>query len=299
MADKLYNEKTAIKRITVFLTFALVPLLVFIMVMLIPFLYGLFATFTDWSGTQENIRFVGFQNYIQAFTDPLLWDSMWLTLKYVFSVLILTNALALILALLVTSGFKGQNGFRAAFFTPNLIGGVILGFIWMFIFSRVFVYWGKALDIQLLAASWLGDSKRALWALIIVSVWQLSGYMMLIYIAGFTSVPDSVIEAARIDGAKNWQVLTKIRLPLMMPAFTISLFLTLQRSFMTYEINLTLTKGAPYRSTELVAMHIYNEAFKLRNFGAGQAKAFLLFVIVATIAIIQVVALKRKEVDAL
>jgi raffinose/stachyose/melibiose transport system permease protein len=207
--------------------------------------------------------------------------------------------LAFALALLVTSGFRGQNGFRTAFFTPNLIGGVILGFIWMFIFSRVFVYLGETFEIPLISASWLGDSERALWALIVVGVWQMSGYMMLIYIAGLTSVPNSVMEAARIDGATAWQVLTKIKLPLMVPAFTISLFLTLQKSFMTYDMNLTLTKGGPYRSTELISMHIYNEAFKLRNFGPGQAKAFLFFVIVASMAIAQVVILKRKEVDAL
>lgn len=295
----MYHEKTASKRIAVFFTFAFVPLTAFITVMVIPFLYGLFATFTDWTGTQETIRFMGLQNYIRAFTDPLFWDSMLLTLKYVFFVLILTNLLALILALLVTSGFKGQNGFRVAFFTPNLIGGVILGFIWMFIFSRVFVYFGNALNIKLLSVSWLGDSQRALWALIIVGVWQLSGYMMLIYIAGITSIPDSVIEAARIDGAKGWQLLTRIKLPLMTPAFTISLFLTLQRSFMTYDTNLALTKGGPYRSTELVAMHIYNQAFKLRDFGSGQAKAFLFFVIVAVMAVGQVVLLKRREVEAL
>lgn len=282
-----------------FFTFGFIPLMAFVMVVLIPFLYGLFATFTDWKGTRGAIQFMGLQNYIQAFTDPLFWDSMWLTFEYVFFVLILTNVLAFILAILVTSGFKGQNGFRAAFFTPNLIGGVILGFIWMFIFSRVFVHFGKMLDIKLLSISWLGDSERALWALIIVGVWQMSGYMMLIYIAGLTSVPDSVIEAARIDGAKSWQILTKIKLSLMIPAFTISLFLTLQKSFMTYDMNLTLTKGGPYRSTELVAMHIYNEAFKLRNFGSGQAKAFLFFVIVASIAIGQVIILKRKEVNAL
>ena len=294
----MYNEKT-FKRIPVFLTFGFTPLFVFCTVMLITFLYGFYATFTDWTGVSDTVTFLGFENYIRAFTDSLFWDSLWLTFRYVFFVMILTNIIALALALLVTSGFKGQNGFRTMFFTPNLIGGVILGFIWMFVFSRVFVGLGNTLSIALLSTSWLGDAQRALWALIVVTVWQLSGYMMLIYIAGIMGIPGSVIEAARIDGASGWMLLTRIKLPLMMPAFTISTFLTLQRSFMTYDLNLTLTQGGPFRSTELVAMHIYNQAFRLRDFGSGQARAIILFVIVATIAIFQVAALKRREVDAL
>jgi raffinose/stachyose/melibiose transport system permease protein len=224
---------------------------------------------------------------------------MRITFNYMIWVLVLTNILALALALLVTGGFKGQNGFRAAFFTPNLIGGVILGFIWLFVFSRVFVFIGKTINLEILASSWIGDSKKALIALIIVGIWQMSGYMMLIYIAGLIGIPDSVIEAARIDGADSWTMLFKIKMPLMVPSFTISLFLTLQKAFMTFDTNLSLTHGDPYQSTELAAMHIYNEAFKLRNYGTGQAKAFLFFVIVAAIALLQVVVLKRREVDSL
>lgn len=298
-SGQMYNEKSILKRLGVFFTFGFIPLAAFSLVVMIPFLFGLFVTFTDWTGTQSNIQFMGLQNYIEAFTDKQFWISMGITFQYVIWVLILTNVLALVLAILVTSGFKGQNGFRAAFFTPNLIGGVILGFIWSFIFSRVFVYVGRSFGIEALAGSWLGDSEKALWALIVVGVWQMSGYMMLIYIAGLNGVPDSVSEAARIDGANSWQAFFRIKLPLMIPSFTISIFLTLQKSFMTFDTNLSLTNGGPYRSTELVAMHIYNEAFKFRNYGSGQAKAFLFFAIVAVLALIQVVVLKRKEVDAL
>lgn len=295
----MYQEKKLGSKLKVFFTFGFIPLLAFALVVLIPFLFGLFVTFTNWTGTNESVQFMGLQNYVEAFTDPAFWSSMLLTLKYVLLVMVLTNALALAMALLVTSGFKGQNVFRAAFFTPNLIGGVILGFIWQFVFSRVMVSVGKAMGIDALSSSWLGDSDKAMWALVIVGVWQLAGYMMLIYIAGLTGVPQSVVQAAHIDGANNWQVLLKIKLPLMIPAFTISLFLTLQKTFMTFDTNLTLTKGGPYNSTELVAMHIYNEAFKLRNYGAGQAKAILFFIIVAGIALAQVVVTKSKEVDAL
>lgn len=295
----MYNEKTFGSKFAVFCMFGLIPLLAFMLVVIVPFLFGLFVSFTDWNGTRETFTFLGLQNYIAAFTDSQFWTSMGITLKYVIWVMVLTNVVALLLATLVTSGFKGQNGFRAAFFTPNLLGGVILGFIWVFIFSRVIPYFGKSLGIAALSSSWLGNASRALWALIIVTVWQLSGYMMLIYVAGLTGVPDSVIEAARIDGANGFQVFTRIKLPLMIPAFTISLFLTLQKSFMTFDVNLSLTSGGPYRATELVAMHIYNDAFKFRNYGTGQAKAFLFFAIVATIAIVQTMLLKNKEVDAL
>ncbi|MDR1901654.1 MAG: sugar ABC transporter permease [Treponema sp.] len=295
----MYNEKTFFKKLGVFFSFGFIPLLAFSLVVMIPFLFGLFVTFTNWTGTQSKVMFTGIKNYTTAFTDPQFWASMGITFKYVLWTLVLTNLVAFALALLVTSGFKGQNGFRAAFFTPNLIGGVILGFIWLFIFSRVIVYLGKTFNIGLLASSWIGDPDKALWALIIVGVWQMSGYMMLIYIAGLLAIPGSVMEAARIDGATNWQVLIKIKIPMMVPSFTISLFLTLQKAFMTFDTNLSLTHGGPYQSTEFAAMHIYNEAFKFRNYGTGQAKAFLFFAVVAAIALTQVMVLKRKEVDAL
>jgi raffinose/stachyose/melibiose transport system permease protein len=221
-----------------------------------------------------------------------------LTFKYTFWALLLTNVIAFALALLVTSGFKGQNFFRMGFFTPNLIGGVILGFIWQFIFTRILVYIGDGVGSELLANSWLADPKMALWALVLVGVWQNSGYMMLLYIAGLTGIPESLTEAASLDGANNWQILRKIKIPMMLPAFTTSIFLTLQRSFMVYDTNLSLTKGGPYRSTEMISMHVYNEAFLYQNYGTGQAKAIILFLIVAAIALTQVGIMKRKEVEA-
>ncbi|GHV14088.1 ABC transporter permease [Spirochaetia bacterium] len=295
----MYEERRLRKRIGIFLSFGFIPLAAFTFVVLIPFIFGLFVTFTNWSGTQSHIEFLGLKNYIQAFTDLQFWTSMGITFRYTVWVLVLTNVIALGLALLVVSGVKGQNGFRAAFFTPNLIGGVILGFIWLFIFSRVFVYLGRALNIGLFTESWIGDSQKALWALIVVAVWQMSGYMMLIYIAGLIGIPQSVIEAASIDGATGWRILLKIKIPMIIPSITISLFLTLQKAFMTFDTNLSLTHGGPYNSTELAAMHIYNDAFKLRNYGPGQAKAILFFAIVAALALLQVVLLKKREIEAL
>lgn len=293
----MYEEKLSGK-IKSFLTFGFIPLTVFTLVMAVPFVVGLYMTFTDSSGGTITTDFVGLSNYTAAFQDPLFWDSMLLTVQYVLFSLILTNVIAFVLALLVTSGMKGQNFFRLGFFTPNLIGGIILGFVWQFVFSRVFVYFGQQLDIGLLSSSWLGDPYKALWALIIVGVWQNSGYMMLIYIAGIQGIDKSLLEAASLDGASSWGQLFRIKIPLMVSAFTVSLFLTLQRSFMVYDTNLSLTSGGPCRSTEMIAMHVYNEAFKFQNFGPGQAKAIVLFLIVAAIAMIQVGAMKRLEVES-
>ncbi|MBN2984688.1 MULTISPECIES: carbohydrate ABC transporter permease [Cohnella] len=294
----MYTEDTLSNKIKSFLTFGFIPLLIFALVMAVPFFVGVYMTFTDSAGGTITADFSGFANYAAAFNDPLFWDSMLLTLKYVFFSLVLTNVLAFLLALLVTSGMKGQNFFRLGFFTPNLIGGIILGFVWQFVFSRVMVYFGKELDIGLLSSSWLGDPQKALWALIIVGVWQNAGYMMLIYIAGIQGVDKSLLEAASLDGASWWGQLLRVKIPLMASAFTISLFLTLQRSFMVYDTNLSLTSGGPYRSTEMIAMHVYNEAFKFQHFGVGQAKAIVLFVIVAAIALLQVGAMKRLEVES-
>ncbi|MFN3568540.1 MAG: carbohydrate ABC transporter permease, partial [Caldimicrobium sp.] len=196
-----------------------------------------------------------------------------------------------------TSGIRGQNIFRTIFFTPNLIGGIILGFIWQFIFHNALPYLGRHLGISIFSESWLATPEKAFWALVVVTVWQYSGYMMMIYIAGFVGIPQDLIESATIDGAGKFTLLTKVILPLMVPSFTICLFLSLQRSFMVYDLNLALTKGGPFKSTELVAMHIYNEAFLSQNYGIGQAKAFILFITVAIITLIQVYLSKKAEVE--
>jgi len=223
---------------------------------------------------------------------------MLLTLKYVAITVLLVNAIAFLIAYMLTNGIKGQNFFRSGFFTPNLIGGVVLGFIWQFVFSRILVEIGKKMGWELFSKSWLADPDKALWSLIVVSVWQLSGYMMLIYIAGFTSLSKDVLEAASIDGAAGYQRMKEIILPLMVPSFVICLFLTLSRSFMVYDVNLTLTGGEPYGSTKLVAMYVYDKAFNSRQYGLGQAEALVLFLVVACISALQIYVGKKKEIEA-
>ncbi|MFQ9157854.1 MAG: carbohydrate ABC transporter permease [Blautia sp.] len=280
-----------------FCIFALPGLFCFLAVVIVPFLYGVYLTLTDWNGVSSVKNFVGLKNFAAMAKDAQFWSSLYL-LKYVIAVVVLVNVLAFLIAYLLTRGFKGQNFFRAGFFTPNLIGGIVLGYIWQFVFSRVFVSIGEATDWNLFEISWLSKPNTAFAAMVLVTVWQLSGYMILIYVAGFTGLDTEVMEAASIDGASGWKKMKNIILPLMMPSITICLFLTLSRAFMVYDVNLSLTGGAPYGSTEMAAMHVYEKAFTSRQFGTGQAEAIVLFLIVACISGIQVYITKKKEVAA-
>ena len=281
-----------------FCIFALPGLFCFVAVVMVPFLYGVYLTLTDWNGVAKEKNFIGFANFAGVIKDAQFWNSLGLTFKYVIAVVILVNVLAFAIAYLLTRGIKGQNFFRAGFFTPNLIGGIVLGYIWQFVFSRVFVNIGESTGWSFFEASWLSDPDKAFLALVVVSVWQLSGYMILIYVAGFMGLSKDVMEAANIDGASGWVKLKNIIMPLMMSSITICLFLTLSRAFMVYDVNLSLTAGAPYGTTEMAAMHVYEKAFTSRQFGVGQAEAFILFVIVACISGAQVYFTKKKEVEA-
>lgn len=278
--------------------FALPGMFCFFAVVIIPFIYGVYLTFTDWDGVAEVKNFIGLANFRKVIEDHEFWTSMLLTFKYVILVVLLVNIIAFAIAYLLTRGFKGQNFFRAGFFTPNLIGGIVLGYIWQFVFSRVFVNIGESTGWSLFEASWLSDPNKAFAAMVLVSVWQLSGYMILIYVAGFMGLSEDVMEAASIDGASGWLKMRKIVLPLMMSSITICLFLTLSRAFMVYDVNLSLTAGGPYGTTEMAAMHVYEKAFTSRQFGAGQAEALILFIVVACISGLQVYFTKKQEVEA-
>lgn len=281
-----------------FCIFALLGLLFFLAVVIVPFVYGVYLTFTDWNGVSQAKHFIGFTNYAGVIKDGQFWTSLLLTFKYVIIVVILVNVIAFAIGYLLTRGIKGQNFFRAGFFTPNLIGGIVLGYIWQFVFSRVFVNIGESTGWSLFDISWLSDPDKAFAAMVLVSVWQLSGYMILIYVAGFMGLSEDVLEAASLDGASGFTKLRYIILPLMMSSVTICLFLTLSRAFMVYDVNLSLTAGGPYGSTEMAAMHVYEKAFTSRQFGVGQAEALILFIVVACISGLQVYLTKKKEVEA-
>ena len=211
---------------------------------------------------------------------------------------ILVNVVGFLLALLVTGKIKGKNFFRAGFFTPNLIGGIILGYIWQFVFNKVIVYFGDALNVTVLQKSMLSGSASAFAALVLVTIWQFSGYMMLIYIAGLTGVSEDLKEAAKIDGCSESQTTRYIVLPLMRASFTICMFLTITRCFMIYDVNLSLTEGGPYGSTVMAAMYVYQKAFSAKQYGVGQTEAIILFIFTAVIAVSQTIINKRKEVEA-
>ena len=281
-----------------FCMFALPGMFCFFAVVIIPFLYGVYLTFTDWDGVSSEKNFIWFENFKGVIRDGEFWTSLLLTFKYVILVVVLVNVIAFVIAYLLTRGMKGQNFFRAGFFTPNLIGGIVLGYIWQFVFSRVFVSIGESTGWGLFEASWLSDPDLAFAALVLVTVWQLSGYMILIYVAGFMGLSDDVMEAASIDGASGWMKMRKIVLPLMMSSITICLFLTLSKAFMVYDVNLSLTSGGPYGTTQMAAMHVYEKAFTSRQFGVGQAEALILFIVVACISGLQVYLTKKQGVDA-
>jgi len=292
------TEKGRWSRLRGGLLFTGPTLFCFLTVMIVPFFYGLYLTFTNWDGISTTQSLVGFDNYLGVFKDAVFWKSFGLTLKYVLFTVILVNAVAFLLAFGLTRGMKGQNIFRAGFFVPNLVGGIVLGLIWQFIFSQVLVYIGTKTGIPFLEASWLSEPGKAFWSLVLVTVWQYAGYMMVIYIAGLMSVPNDILVAASIDGALGWPTLGRITLPLMVPSFIVCIFLTLQRGFMVYDVNLSLTKGGPFKSTEMVSMHVYGKAFLSRDYGLGQAEALVLFLLVTVITLLQVYFSKKLEVEA-
>ena len=281
-----------------YIMFAGITTLVFVAVVIAPFIYGLYLTFTSWDGVSRDKPFVGLANYVATFQDSAFWAALGRTFIYSFIAVILVNVVAFILAYLVTRGVKGQNFFRAGFFVPNLIGGIVLGYVWKFVFNRALVAIGEAISVGTLSTSWLSTPNGAMACLIIVAVWQYAGYMMLIYVAGFMSVSNDVLEAAKIDGCTDFQTIVHISVPLMVSSFVQCLFLTITRCFMVYDVNLSLTKGEPFNSSVMAAMHVYNQAFTYKNYGTGQAEALVLFVVCAVIGVLQVYIGKKAEVSA-
>ncbi|ANA80784.1 binding-protein-dependent transport systems inner membrane component [Paenibacillus vortex V453] len=271
----------------------------FILIMIIPFLLGLYYSFTNWNGVSSKIDWVGFDNFVTIFTnDDKFRDAFWFTTRFTVLGVILTNLLGFLLAYFLTKPLKTRNVLRTIFFMPNVIGGLLLGFIWQFIFVKGFAAIGNATNLGFFNLPWLGTKGTAFWAIVIVFVWQTAGYLMVIYISSLNNVPKDILEAAEIDGASRGQVLRSIIIPLVMPAVTVCLFLAISWSFKMFDLNLSLTKGGPFGSTESVAMNIYNEAYTNNRLGLGTAKAVIFFIVVAIITSLQVRFTKSKEVEA-
>lgn len=270
----------------------------FVLIVAVPFFLGLYYAFTDWNGISRQVDVVGVRNFVHIFTkDPAFLNSFWFTAKFTVLGVILTNVVGFALAYFLTKRLYTRNVMRTVFFMPHVIGGLLLGFIWQFIFVRGFASIGGATGIPFFQLPWLGTEATSFWAIVIVFVWQNAGYLMVIYISAINNVPKNLIEAAKVDGAGRRQVLRHVIVPLVMPAVTVCLFLAISWSFKLFDLNLSLTKGGPYKSTESVALNIYNEAFTISRFGMGSAKAIIFFIIVALISILQVRATKRREVE--
>lgn len=269
--------------------FVLPTLLAFLIAFLIPFLLGLYLSFTEFT-TVENATFVGFSNYIQAFkeSDDFL-NALWFTIRFALTSVITINIFAFALALLLTRKIWGTNLFRTVFFLPNLIGGIVLGYIWQLIINGVLLNYGYSIT---------SDEKFGFWGLVVLMNWQMIGYVMIIYIAGLSAVPTDILEAAKVDGAGFFTTLFKITIPSVMPSITICLFLTITNSFKLFDQNLALTAGAPGGRTKMLALDIYETFYgKIGYEGVGQAKAVIFFLIVAAIALTQLVLTRRKEVE--
>ena len=268
--------------------FVLPTLIAFSFAFIIPFVMGVYLSFCKFK-TITNAQFVGLGNYIKIFADKDFVNAFGFTLKFSVVSIVTINVFAFILALALTRKIKGTNLFRTVFFMPNLIGGIILGYIWQQMINAVLLKYETTL---------VANPTYGLWGLIILMNWQMIGYMMIIYVAGLQNVPTDLIEAAEIDGATSLQTLFKVKIPMVMPSITICLFLTVSNSFKLFDQNLALTAGAPSKKTAMLALDIYNTFYGRSGFeGVGQAKAVLFFIVVAVIALGQLVLTRRKEVE--
>ncbi len=256
-----------------------------------PFLQGLYLSFCQFT-TVNNARWVGFGNYAEALRDASFRDSFWFTVLFVIVVTILINGIAFAIALALTRELKGTNIFRTVFFMPNLIGGIVLGYIWQTVFNAVLLKWNQ----PLLALNTLAG----FWGMVILLCWQQIGYMMIIYIAGLQNIPPALMEAAQIDGATPWQSLLRVKLPMLMPSITICLFLSITNAFKLFDQNLSLTAGDPAHTTEMLALNIYYTFYARAGAvwkGIGQAKAVIFFILVVILALTQLRITRAKEVE--
>ncbi|MEJ5921988.1 sugar ABC transporter permease [Bifidobacterium thermophilum] len=269
--------------------FALPTFAAFIIGFLLPFILGVYLSFCKFT-TVTDARPVGLHNYRVALQDKEFWHAMGYTTAFTIVTTIIINVVAFAIAYMLTKAFKGTNVFRSVFFMPNLIGGIILGYVWLLLLNGVLAHWARSITYS---------STYGFWGMVMLLCWQQIGYMMIIYVAGLQSLPTDVIEAAEVDGANGRQRLFNVIIPLMMPSITVCTFLTVTNGFKMYDQNLALTNGAPSNTSELVALNIYRTFYGRIGFeGVGQAKAVVFFIIVAVVALIQNRLTSSKEVQA-
>lgn len=268
--------------------FVLPTLLAFSVGFIAPFIMGVYLSFCKFT-TVTDAKFIGFSNYTKIFTDGTFVHALWYTALFTIVTVILINVLAFVVALLLTKKIFGTNIFRTVFFMPNLIGGIVLGYIWQLLLNGILLQFDRTLTYS---------SKYGFWGLVILMCWQQIGYMMIIYIAGIQNIPGELMEAAKIDGANGGQILKNITIPMIMPSITICTFLTLTNSFKLFDQNLALTNGEPSNMSEMLALNIYNTFYSRSGWeGVGQAKAVVFFLLVALIALTQTRLTRTKEVQ--
>ncbi len=283
----------------ILLAFVLPALIVYTVFVLAPATGGIWYSLTDWNGLNPTYNMVGFSNYIEALTDdPVFMNSIIFTLKYVACMVILQNVIALFLAVLIESRNKSKVWFRTICFMPNMISMIIGGLMWMFIFTKVLPYIAENTVLKFLNQSWIGDPKISFYSILILSLWGGVGYLMIIYIAALQGVPNQHKEAAAIDGATDTQIFFKVVLPMILPAITIGIFVTLNSSFKVFDAVYALTGGGPGRATQVIALNIFEEAFNMNHrYGYASAKAMILFLIVFLITLVQLKVMKKREVE--
>ncbi len=268
--------------------FVLPTMIAFAIGFIAPFLLGIYLSFCKFT-TVTDAEFVGMGNYMKILDDPTFIHSLWYTALFTIVTVLLINVLAFAVAMLLTKGINGTNIFRTVFFMPNLIGGIVLGYVWQLLLNGILAKVERTLTYS---------SVYGFWGLVILMCWQQVGYMMIIYISGIQNIPGELIEAAKIDGASSRQVLKSVIIPMVMPSITICTFLTLTNGFKLFDQNLALTNGAPSKMSELLALNIYNTFYGRPGYeGVGQAKAVIFFIIVGVIAVIQNKLTRSKEVQ--
>lgn len=282
---------------TAYAVFVAPAVLFFVMIIVIPFFRAILFSFQDWNGISSDIRWTGWSNYEKLMHDAGFGKSFVFTFKYVIATTVLLNVSGLLLALVLNMALKTKNLLRTAFFLPYVIGPVIIGFIWQFIITGLFPEIGKAAGLALFQKNWLSLPEHSFWSLVIVTVWHSAGYFMVIYLAALQGVPKDLLEAAEMDGAGRYLRFWHVLLPLIRPAMTINLFLAISSGFKAFDLNFALTRGGPFGTTESIAYHIYLDAFAKNLFTYASAKAVVFFLVLASITLVQVAAMKRREVE--
>lgn len=292
-AVKTKNVLTEIKGSAIFLG---PTMLLFTLLFLIPLVSEIFYSFTNWNGIDPTFKFIGLKNYLRTVKDATYWTSFWFTIKFSIFVVVISNLIGFFWAYVLSGGIPYKNFWRALIYAPRIIGGVVLGFLWRFIFQNVFVQFGNWTGIKWFAQQWFTTPESSFWALVIVMTWSLSGYLMIIYNSGLAAISKDYYEAATVDGASKLTILKSITLPLLKGTTTRCLFIAINWAMLLYDTNISLTNGNPYRTSEGVMMNIYATAFRSNQIAFGAAKSILFIIVLLAVSFGQMKLTSRNEV---